>query len=293
MRNGVLKWCLVLLLTIVLFWLGLGLNLPASASAQVKRPVTGFGRPVVLGRPDLKIVGIQTTSNCELAVLVRNEGPGPLPEAVYSVHHPKSAGVYLTINGNGWGGRSIWEFDPDRVLQPAGGELLCVLSYNVNAPISVKATVDYWNLVQENVEDNNTAVVENMVCGQGQVPVRKLPDLVVQNVSLEPGCKIRVSIANIGTAGVPDAGYDLGSGVAIQMYKGALPWGGIRLGAIDPTGLLKTPGNSVSWVWFPAAANLDLARGVHLLKLVVDNNNAVSEMDETNNSFSQRVICQK
>ena len=98
--------------------------------------------------------------------------------------------------------------------------------------------------------------------------LRRLPDLVVSDIALIENCKIQVTLQNIGNAGVPDSVYsgipDKDSGV--QMYKGGQPWGGIVLRLIDPSGLLKTPGASVTHVWFPEAPNLDLGLGVHSMK---------------------------
>ena len=74
-------------------------------------------------RPDLTILKITLDRNCNLAVVVRNNGPGPLPDFVYTNHHPKSAGVFVWINGKSWGGRSIWKFDTARKLQKPGGHL--------------------------------------------------------------------------------------------------------------------------------------------------------------------------
>ena len=160
-----------------------------------------------------------------------------------------------------------------------------------NGRLEIK--IDDENNVVESREDNNGPFFVNIVFkgfdigSQG----KRVPDLIVKDIQLLKGCKMKVTIQNIGTAGVPDAGYDLKNGVAIQMYNGAKPWGGIRLGAIDPAKSLKTPGNSVSWAWFPNAANLNLTPGVHSIKVVVDNNNAVVESNETNNTRTERLIC--
>ncbi|MCP3898250.1 MAG: hypothetical protein GY707_00780, partial [Desulfobacteraceae bacterium] len=118
-----------------------------------------------------------------------------------------------------------------------------------------------------------------------------LPDLIVSRIVLVKDCKIKVTIKNIGLAGVPDTGYHMTKGAAVQMYKNNAPWGGIRLGAIDPAKKLKTPGASVSHIWFPGAANLDLGPGIHSIKVEVDNNNAVKESNESNNKKTIRLGC--
>ncbi|MCD4741444.1 MAG: hypothetical protein K8R67_03025 [Desulfobacteraceae bacterium] len=125
------------------------------------------------------------------------------------------------------------------------------------------------------------------------VPAKKLflPDLIVSNIVLIKDCKIKVTIKNISRAGVPDIGYHMTKGTAVQMYKNNVPWGGIRLGAIDPAEKLKTPGASVSHIWFPGAANLNLGPGTHSVKVEVDGNNAVKESNENNNKKTVRLGC--
>ena len=121
----------------------------------------------------------------------------------------------------------------------------------------------------------------------------KLPDLIVSHIKLIKDCKIQITIKNIGTAGVPDSGYDLNKGAGIQMLKGGKAWGGIRLGAIDRSGFLKVPGGAVKHVWFPKAKNLELGCGTHSIKVIVDNNNAVKELNEKNNSKTVRLTCKE
>jgi len=120
-----------------------------------------------------------------------------------------------------------------------------------------------------------------------------LPDLVVQNIRLIKDCKIEVTIANRGRTGVPARGYHRTRGVAIQMYRGAKPWGGIRLFAVDPGKKLMKPRSVVRFIWFPRAANLNLRPGIHPLKVTVDNNNAVRESNEGNNTLAKRVVCRR
>jgi len=107
--------------------------------------------------PDLTVKKITVDRKCHLAVVVQNKGPGILPDYVYTKHHPKSAGVYVYINGKGWGGQSIWKFDPQRNLQQRGGVATYISRYVVGAtPIKVKAVVDLHNDVKEQVEINNS-----------------------------------------------------------------------------------------------------------------------------------------
>jgi hypothetical protein len=242
-------------------------------------------------KPDLTIRKITVDRNCNLAVVVRNNGPGALPNYVYTKHHPKSAGVFVYINGKSWGGKSIWKFDPARKLQKPGGHATCILNYKVGPPIDVKAVVDLWNDVKEANERNNAQTRKRLVCRP--TPTKRLPDLVVRDIRLIKNCKIQVTIANIGTAGVPSSYYDNPDAVAVQMYKGSQAWGGMILKMFDPAGKLKSPGGIATHVWFPLAANLNLSPGTHSIKVIVDVHKKLTELNETNNSLTRRVTCKK
>ena len=238
--------------------------------------------------PDLTITQVTVNRNCNVVVEVKNNGPGLLPGYVYTRHHPKSAGVYIYVNGKPWGGKTIWLFDSTRKLVKPGGKAACVLSYKVGmTPIKVRAVVDLHNDVKEANEQNNE-MTKPLRC---KPYVVKRPDLTVSNIRLVGRCKILVTIRNIGTAGVPDSYYDLPDAVAVQMYNGTKPWGGMILKMFDPAGKLKAPGGLASHVWFPNAANLNLSPGVHTLKVIVDVHKKLAELKENNNELTKRVKC--
>ena len=236
---------------------------------------------LTLRLPDLEIVKITAARDCKLAVVVKNNGPGMLPDRVWTHPHPKSAGVYVYINGKKWGGQTIKGFDPGRQLKRPGGMATCILRYKVGPPITVKGVVDLWNDVKEANERNNTHTRKGLSCRTGGT--KKLPDLIVRDIRLIKDCKIEVTIRNIGTAGVPPSYYNLPNAVGVQMYKGTQPWGGIILKGFDPAGKLKAPGGTATHIWFPRAANLDLTPGTHSIKVIVDNGKVLTELSETNN----------
>jgi len=153
--------------------------------------------------------------------------------------------------------------------------------------------VSFFNLNTSALAQNKTgsAVIKKNTNHIVSATKQLLPDLIVSNIVLVKDCKVKITIKNIGLAGVPDTGYHMNQGAAVQMYKNNAPWGGIRLGAIDPTKKLKTPGASVSHIWFPNAANLYLGPGIHSISVEVDNNNAVKESNEKNNKKTTRLEC--
>jgi hypothetical protein len=123
------------------------------------------------------------------------------------------------------------------------------------------------------------------------LPAASEPDLVITDIRLVRGCKILVTIKNIGTVGVPDSFYNLPNAVGVQMYNGSQAWGGIILKGFDPQGNLKSPGGSVSHLWFPSTANLNLTPGIHSIKVIVDHSNVLTEANEYNNRLTRRLRC--
>jgi hypothetical protein len=126
--------------------------------------------------------------------------------------------------------------------------------------------------------------------GRKGEPVGRLPDLIVRDIELVKDCWIKVTLQNIGAGGVPASIYS-GNYSAVQMYKGNQPHGGMVLRVFDPNGLLKTPGASVSNVWFYGSPGLNLDPGTHAIKVIVDNDHAVTESNENNNSRTERLTC--
>ncbi len=128
------------------------------------------------------------------------------------------------------------------------------------------------------------------VVGGNTTPV-KLPDLVVSKIKLLDKCRLSITIKNKGNAGVPDSYYNLPKAVSVQMYNNGKPWGGLILKGIDPKHKLKSPGGSVSHIWFPNAQNLKLSPGNHIIKVIVDSNKALAESNENNNALKTKLNC--
>ncbi len=238
--------------------------------------------------PDLIVQNIKLIKDCKIKVTIKNVGTAGVPDSGYDMQ--KGASIQMYKGSQPWGGIRLGAVDTAKKLKQPGGTASYIwfpgaANLDLGAGMhSIKLIVDNNNAVIESKETNNT-LTRRLGCKPSQ------PDLIVQDIKLIKDCKIKVTIKNIGTAGVPDSGYNMQNGASIQMYKGSKPWGGIRLGAVDTAKKLKQPGATVSYIWFPGAANLDLGAGTHSIKLVVDNNNAVIESNETNNTLTKRLGC--
>jgi hypothetical protein len=130
----------------------------AGAAVLVLQPVHKCAAAPPL--PDFVIKDIYLTDDCHVAVVVKNLGPGIVPDEVWTVHTPKSAGVYLYRNGTGWGRDSIWKFDPAKNLKAPGGTATYVSTLHVPGAAAIKAVVDLWNVVAEANEGNNSLEVK-------------------------------------------------------------------------------------------------------------------------------------
>jgi len=122
----------------------------------------GFGQAAG-GKPDLVVDDIYLDKDCSVVVKVRNAGPGPLPDEVWTVHKPESSAVYLTLNGKGWGGSTIWLFDPGMNLKKPGGTAVYRSTLKVKGNAVVSARIDHTKQVAENNEANNVKT-EKLFC---------------------------------------------------------------------------------------------------------------------------------
>lgn len=149
------------------------------------------------------------------------------------------------------------------------------------------AVVDPGKRVPETNENNNT------YCSKLKVRKKALPDLVVSDISLVKECWIKVTVRNIGAAGLPNWVYSgpQAAQATIQMYKDGGPWGGMAIKVFDPAGKLKTPGASVTGLWFKGSPGLELPSGAHTVKVIVDSSNKVDESNDTNNTLTRRLRC--
>jgi hypothetical protein len=156
MKKSVLLIGLFICLVVVLSAGTLFAQQPGKPGKPVGETTSEQKKPPQKRLPDLTIDNIYLTKDCRVAVVVKNLGPGIVPDEVWTVHTPKSAGVYLYRNGTGWGGSSIWKFDPTKNLQRPVGTATYVSKLKVSGTQRIKAVVDHWDMVTEAREGNNS-----------------------------------------------------------------------------------------------------------------------------------------
>lgn len=235
---------------------------PLFAIAQ-KKPSPNF--------PDLIIDGLSLNAKCQVVVRVKNLGPGGLSDAVWTERRPDSAGVYIYKDGRGWGGESIWLFDPGKALQRPGGTATSTSNLIVTGSATIKAVVDLHNVIREANETNNERT-EKLSCPTA--PANK-PDLTIK-LSGPPTARagerisLPIVVTNIGTADAP-GGYKTSITVTPSIT------GDIHEPAIGPH--IGSGGISISLMGGVTIPN----PGIYEICATVDSTNIVSEMREDNN----------
>ena len=244
--------------------------------------------------PDLVVDDIWLNKKCQVVVRVKNIGPGKVPDDVWSVHTPKSAGIYLWKDGNNWGGATIWKFDPAKSLQSPGGTAVYTSNLTVSGTATITAKVDIWDKVKEKNEGNNKRA-EKLTCKtiSGVVtPVpgtvqQLLPDLVVDDIWLNKKCQVVVRVKNIGPGKVPDDVWSVHTpkSAGIYLWKDGNNWGGATIWKFDPAKSLQSPGGTAVYT-----SNLTVS-GTATITAKVDIWDKVKEKSEGNNKRAEKLTC--
>jgi hypothetical protein len=133
--------------------------------------------------PDLAIVDITLNEQCFVVVTAKNNGPGSVPDKVWTDHSPESSAIYLLVNGKKWGGETIWHFDPSKNIQNPGGTATMTSNLKVTGTATIEAIIDHTRRVKETNEQNNVMKKE-VTCRAGAATQ---PGVVVQpGVTTQP-----------------------------------------------------------------------------------------------------------
>jgi hypothetical protein len=242
---------------------------------------------------DLAIVDITLNQECFVVVTVKNNGPGAVPDKVWTDHAPDSCAVYLHINGKKWGGQSIWGFDAAKGLKNPGGTATMTSNLKVTGTATIEAEVDHTHKVRETNESNNvmkkevtcraiTAVQPGVVA-----QLEKLPDLTVEDITLNKECFVVVTVKNNGPGAVPDAVWTehTPDSSSVYLYINGKKWGGETIWHFDTAKNLKNPGGTATMT-----SNLKVT-GAATIEADIDLTHKVKETDEKNNAMKKELTC--
>jgi hypothetical protein len=173
----------------------------SGASLSGRPPGGSSAQKTPMLLPDLIVDDIYLNQQCCVVVRVKNIGPGRLPDSVWTDHSPESPGVYLSLGRRGWGGESIWKFDPRKSLQTTG-QAVYTSTLKISGTAEVSAVVDLHNKLSEANETNNSKK-KSLTC-RSRGP---LPDLQVVNFFIDDReYALAVCIKNNGPGVVPPGG---------------------------------------------------------------------------------------
>ena len=238
-----------------------------------------------IGKPDLVITNIQILSNCKVRIRVRNMGNGGVPESAYASRGSNAAQFSITKVGGGFsvGGR-LNTLDPGRVLKDQGRSVSYIYNEASLPPGTheIEVEIDPTSRVTESNENNNV-MRERVTCSS------VLPDLIVNRIQILDECKLKITIRNIGEAGVPDRAYGYESGcVGFMVKRDGMTCVSGWLSSLDPDQRLKDPGGYSTWTWKRSIPN-----GTKNISVEIDYKNRLIEANENNNVTNKRVNCKK
>lgn len=115
-----------------------------------------------------------------------------------------------------------------------------------------------------------------------------LPDLTIDDVSLDDQCRVVVKAGNKGPGRVFDEIWTdhKPDSPAIRLYVNGRAWGGEAIWLLDPQRALQNPGGSATY-----RSNLKVTGTQTAVKARIDQTRQVREADETNNERSVTLTC--
>lgn len=234
----------------------------------------------IISKPDLIVTDISynprnpiTGDEVTFQAVIKNQGMGASPSGV--IH-----GVVFIVDGTivSWSDNYITSIPAGAsvTLTATGGPNSKATWSSVAGTHTIRAIVDDINRIEESNENNNT-YDKTMV-----VDVPKKPDLTVTDISWQPSAPVAGNLVtfsavveNKGTvetkSGVPCNLSFYVNGVKVSWvsnYTASIPVGG-------KVTLTQTGGSFIA------------TNGIHSVRAVVDEENLVDEIDETNNSFGK------
>jgi len=129
---------------ITLIVLAVLLGTAAGASAQGAAP-----------KPDLVIDKIYLNRTGNIAVEIRNAGPGTLPDTAYRSTESFAACFVIMIGVQFVDYATLWSADPDRALRNPGGAVTYTSPIKITEPTAVRVWMDITEQVEEANEGNN------------------------------------------------------------------------------------------------------------------------------------------
>jgi len=161
---------------------------------------------------DLAIEDITLNEQCFVVVKAKNNGPGAVPDKVWTDRAPDSSAIYLYINGKKWGGQTIAGFDPAKNLQNPGGMATMTSNLKVTGTATIEAYIDHTRKVRETDERNNV-MKKAVTCKTGAA--------VQPGVVAQPGAVVKPGMVAQPSVGKEDCISFNPATTAVQQIQGS------------------------------------------------------------------------
>jgi subtilase family serine protease len=106
--------------------------------------------------PDLTIEDIYLDENCQVVAVVKNLGPGSVPQQLWQRKEMPECTLKLFLNEEEYCVRTFFEFDPEEKLAPVEGTAAFPSDMKITEESTVTAVIDCLDIVNEQNKDNNT-----------------------------------------------------------------------------------------------------------------------------------------
>jgi hypothetical protein len=106
-------------------------------------------------KPDLVVDRIYLNPAGNIAVDIRNAGPGPLPDTAYRSTESFAACFVIMIGVQFVDYATLWATDPNKALKNPGGTITYVSPIRIQEPTAVRVWMDITEQVDEANEGNN------------------------------------------------------------------------------------------------------------------------------------------
>ena len=149
-------------------------NPPVAGLHQVGKKFTVDKTKMPFLKPDLSVTNIKAIKydqgRCYLRVRLKNSGPAPIPDSIYT--SKTKVGIQMYKDNKPAGGMSLWAFDHNKTLQKPGKSLTRDWFKSPNNLLkkgnvyTIKVVADSRHELAETNEGNNS-LTKHVHCGHG------------------------------------------------------------------------------------------------------------------------------
>lgn len=106
--------------------------------------------------PNLAVEDIYLNENCRVVVVIKNLGPGSLPQQLWTIKDVPECTLKILVDKEEYVARAVFEFDPQQALAPVEGTAVFPSDLEITEESAVTAVIECMDIVREQDQVNNT-----------------------------------------------------------------------------------------------------------------------------------------